>query len=391
MAQTVKLESIKQSLAIIKQELDKRKNNLRVSVEEIYKLAGAKDIYVMISFFPGSPAYDKYGETVHGVIWYHKQERERLEKVMQEPQPPRTNGDVYLSSGITDEALKYKLQHEGFRAEDIVEIYTAGKLGDQADYKHPGTKTIPNTHTIKINPKTFDVVAAQQYVLGNYLKQGYELPLHDIALYYTNLYLFKKEKISEQEIEQYLLKPDKSGFTDLANFMMLQTKVRENIAGEKGVEEFKQLLKKRSAERMQFITQHLGISPKKITELITADFPKYMAIQVSTWMFETETLVYLSPKASIYWDFERFMHILLRHNPDFFIAASSKGQGTSFQYKQKDLSRLAKILIEQLKDGIIKKLEAGKDFSAQGVYFNGNHYQVRIAADGRLMQFGPMD
>jgi len=387
----IKLEEINQTLAFVKNELDRRKNTVKFSVEEIYQIAGQKDAYIMINFFPGSDAYEKYGETVHGNIWYHKQERERLCAKVIEAEIPRTNGDVFLSSGIMDENIKHELQYEGFKAIDISEIYVSEKVFDISTYRQPGIKTIPNTITVNINSRTFNVVGSQLYVLGHYLKDGFSLPGHDLVLYYTNLYLFKREKITDAEIEKYLLKEDKSTFTDLADFTIHEIKSREKIATEVELEHYKQLLTQRSKNRIQFIIKHLGIPEKKLNELISNDFNKYMAIQTSTWMFETETLAYLAPQAIVYWDYERFMHIVLRHYPDFFISASSKGNGSSFQYYFKDITRLSKIMIEQLKNDIIEKLKAGKDFSAQGVYYNGNHYQMRIAADGKLMQFGPMD
>ena len=95
-------------------------------------------------------------------------------------------------------------------------------------------------------------------------------------------------------------------------------------------------------------------------------------------MFETETLVYLGPKACIYWDFERFIHIFLRHNPDFFIPVTTKGQGTHFQYSFKDIFRVAKIVLQQLRDKINAKMSFGQPFVINGHYYNGNHYQVEL-------------
>ncbi|MFT3749155.1 MAG: hypothetical protein QM768_12590 [Agriterribacter sp.] len=389
--QTIKLEEVNQTSTLVKQELDRRKNILKFSVEEIYQIVGSRDAYVMINFFPGSDAYEKYGESVYGNIWYHKQERERLNMILTEGQISRTNGDIFLSSGINDESMKHKLQYEGFKAMDICEIYATGSVTDSSTYKQSGTKTIPNTTTININARTFNVVNSQLYVLGHYLKDGFSLPRHDLVLYYSNLYLFKRDKITDSEIEKYLLKEDKSGFSDLADFTIHDIKAREKIATEDELEYYKKLLMQRSKDRIHFITKHLGITEKKLNELISSDFDKYMAIQTSTWMFETETLAYLSPNVVIYWEYERFIHIFLRHYPDFFIATSTKGKGTSFQYHFKDISRLVKIIIEELKSSVSEKLQAGKEFSAQGIYYNGNHYQIRIAADGKLLQFGPMD
>ena len=388
--QIVKLEKVKKEIGAIKVELDKRKNHLKISEEELYLIGGYKDAYLMINFFPGSDAYEKYGESVHGTIWYHKRERERLDDITSKPGYGRSDGIVYLQSGTDNALIKEALLKEGFAVRDIYEIYSTGTANVKT-YRQPGQKEIPYTQTIKIDPKTFDLVSTQQYVLGAYLKDGYTLPPHDLTLYYANLFVFKRDKIAEEEIRNYLMKPDQSGFSDLADYIIHDIKAREKITSEGELEHFKQLLRQRRDNRIHFIKQHLGISENQLTQLRDSDFERYITLETSAWMFETETLEFLSQKAVIFWDYERFMHTFLRHNPDFFVAASTKGQGTSFQYSQKDITRVAKIIITQLKNEIVDKLNDNKEFAKIGHYYNGNHYQIRIAPDGRLMQFHPMD
>jgi len=150
-------------------------------------------------------------------------------------------------------------------------------------------------------------------------------------------------------------------------------------------------LTNRRKERIDEIKKQLGISQRVIDELSSTNPNNYLSLIGSTVMFETETLEYLNSHAVVYWNFERFIHIFLRHNPNFFVATSSKGQGTSFQYSQKDITRLIKIVVQQEKVKIIDRLSHGKEYAATGIYYNGNHYQMRIGADGMLLQFHPMD
>ena len=67
---------------------------------------------------------------------------------------------------------------------------------------------------------------------------------------------------------------------------------------------------------------------------------------------------------------------------------------TKFQYTQKDIRRILKIAIENLKDKINEKLKEGKEFRIWGdrsIYFNGNHYSLHILKDGRVAAFHPME
>lgn len=322
--QTKKLENAKLSLAAIDSELKSRQQQLQLSEEELYFLAGQKDAYISIHFFPGSDAYKKYGESAHGTVWYHKKERERLEALTVSANYGRTNGITYLSSGTSDTKLQEQLQYEGFETKDIFEVYMGDPSTKVKSYGQPGTKQIPDTQIIKINSKTFNVIAAQQYVLGHYLQDGYKLPPHDLTLYYANLYLFQKDKISQSEIDKYLMKADGTGFNELADYIIHDIKAREKTATENELNHLKQLLMQRRDMRIAYVKQHFGVSEKQLTALRQVNFQRYMRVEETAWMFETETLHYLAPDVVVYLDYERFMHIFQRHNPDYFIPGSTK-------------------------------------------------------------------
>ena len=384
------LEQVQKSLQAVSAELEKRNDKLVYSIEDVYKFVGQYDnSYCSIEFFPRTAAYEKYGETVHGLVWYKKKDREALDIAIANANYQRNNGIIYLDSGSQDKILNHKLLYEGFEASDIKILYRVGSEKPKA-YKQSGTKEIPNTINLKID-SNFDVVGAQQYVLEGYMKMGYELPMHDLITYYRNLYLFYPQRIKEEEVHQYLYMEGKTAFTEEADYLIHDIKVHEKIATQEEINHWRDLLKNRSEKRMDYIRRHLGISSKVIDNMILNDTKKYVTLLQSTWMFETETLEYLGPKACIYWDFESFIHIFLRHNPEFFVSASTKGQGTHFQYRFKDIFRVAKIILEQLRDGINAKLTVGQPFTVNGYYYNGNHYQVRINPNGRLMQFHPLD
>lgn len=383
------LRQVEKSLKSVSEELNRRNDKLIYSIESVYKLIGQNDSYCAIEFFPRSAAYEKYGKSVHGLVWYKKKDRDALDIAITQNNNERTNGIIYLDSGTEEVCIKYALQNEGFEASDIKTLYRVGSE-DPKTYKQSGIKDIPNTINIKIDSK-FDTIPEQHYVLGGYLRMGYSLPSHDLTTYYLNLLLFYPHLLKEEEKDQYLLSPDKTSFTDEADYLIHDAKVYNKIASEEEFNHWTDLLKSRSEGRLNFIKKHWGISEKIIRDMLLNDKKKYITLFQSTWMFETETLVYLGPKACVYWDFERFIHIFLRHNPDFFISTIKKGQGTHFQYRFKDIFRVAKIVLEQLRDAINAKLKTGKPFVINGHYYNGNHYQVRVDTDGRLMQFHPLD
>ena len=305
-----RLEHVKKSLQAVSTELEKRSDKLVYSIEDVYRFVGQQDSYCSIDFFPGTPAHKKYGDSVHGLVWYKKKDREVLDLAIANVNYQRNNGIIYLNSGSQDKTLNHTLQYEGFEAIDIKTLYRVGGENLKA-YKQTGTKDIPNTINIKID-SNFDTVGAQQYVLEGYMKMGYSLPMHDLIIYFRNLYLFYPHRIKEEEKHQYLYNQDKETFTEEADYLIHDIKVHEKIATEDEIKHWGKLLKARSEKRMDYIKKHLGISSKVISDMILNDTKKYVTLVQSTWMFETETLVHLGPKACIYWDFESFIHIFLR-------------------------------------------------------------------------------
>ena len=151
-------------------------------------------------------------------------------------------------------------------------------------------------------------------------------------------------------------------------------------------------LKERRHEREYYICQHLGIAPKHLNKLKITNNQAWNELMNVIYTFEPETLTLWGWKSHIFWDFERFIHIYLRHYNNFLIPESSKGQGTHFQYKFKDIRRVVQIVLEANKVQIEERLAAGKAFHIQndkGYYYNGNYYSAKIDPDGKLVQFHP--
>ena len=95
----------------------------------------------------------------------------------------------------------------------------------------------------------------------------------------------------------------------------------------------------------------------------------------------------------IYWDYESYLHIYLRHCEELEIEGHFERK-TNFQYSQKDITRILKIAIENLLPQINERLSQGKEFRIYGnkaLYFNGNHYSLHILPNGRVAAFHPME
>ena len=275
---------------------------------------------------------------------------------------------------------------DGFLASDVREILSTG--ANPKTFNQSGTKTVPNVQEIKINAKTFDISGVQISLLGRFIKDGYSLPKHDVLLYYCNVFLFRQDLLDAigkaliYELDGITIKRD-------VQEIILAKKMEQSIASAEEKKQYSDFLKNRKDERMKEVCNQLGVSENVIENLYVTNKQSYTRLLGSMIMFETETIAYLDPAAVIYWDYPRFIHIFLRHNKDFTVDKSTKGQGTLFQYTQRDIHHVLEILLRQNKDAIVEKLKSGKEFSENRIYFNGNYYQIRIAKDGLPMQFHP--
>jgi hypothetical protein len=106
-------------------------------------------------------------------------------------------------------------------------------------------------------------------------------------------------------------------------------------------------------------------------------------------IFEPRSL--LLSKPSIYLEFDRFIHIFLRHVSEIQTGERFEVK-TVFQYKLKDIMRLMELVLDDIKGDIEEHFRntPTQNFKRHGemsVYFQGDYYVINIRADGKLMDF----
>lgn len=95
-------------------------------------------------------------------------------------------------------------------------------------------------------------------------------------------------------------------------------------------------------------------------------------------------------KKQVYWDLDSYIHIALRHLKDHQLGSFSSK--TPFPYRSDDLKILIEKVLSRIKEEIRQYLMASpeSDFTRHGkmaVFYNGDHYNLRINPEGRLTQF----
>ncbi len=386
---TYKFGFIKQEMKRLTDEIKKRETGpSEFSIEELYKSGGQYDHFLIFTFYKTSEAYKKYGDYACGTIQYRKGEREELDLRICVENFEKTNGTVCLE-GRCDKGSNLQLRTEGFILSEAFKIEQTARATYVRKYKTQGQKKIPNQITINVDSRKLDPIALRQYVLEHYARDGYALKDHDTLALACYKYVFQYEHLDDQD--RPLLLDANGDLNDAAKYLVLDIKVSKKIATKDEVSEFKNVIFKRLNSRLDFVAQHYGIGKNGLDKVRSTHFRRYLALVSEAHWFEDETLAVLSKQISVYWNWERYIHIYSRHYPDLNIPNSTKGSGTPFQYKLKDIRQMVKIILDDLRDEIIAGLSHGNDYEKKAYYYNGNHYSIQIAPDGRLMAFHPRD
>lgn len=384
-------------LKTFKEDIEKQlSEKFQFSVEELYAMYGQYDNkYISIEFHKFSKSAERFGRNIGGVLTYYKKEREELEDAISQEDVQRTNGLVKIDCS-NDENLsaeqKKELVERGFLSGDIYEIL-ALNYPVKKSYKQSGTKEIPNTITVNFDPTRMDLNRTYLWLYGEKIKNGAILINEEIAKFCgLSLYLHPESEkfgfVKEYGYDEEGQKLPKVRFYELEAKLHARDISREEFL------EFNQFLRNRRIERIEAIRNEIKRSTNKRLEQFKEENQDiYSELEKSLVHFQTESLEYYEMFKPIYWDYEGFLHIYLRHCDELSIEGHFEKK-TKFQYTKEDIKRILKIAIEKLKPKINEKLIEGKDFRIFGdrsLYFNGNYYSLHILADGRVAAFHPME
>lgn len=367
-----------------------QKEKLLFSIEDIYFFSGQEDKYSIFHFYPTSEAFKKYGETVYGWLLYQKKEREALEQKIKNPPYEKTDGKVMLDGAVKDDAINQLLKTDGFLASEVMKFHNMNHHDNRVkQYGKAGRKEIPNTINLKFDASRMDIYGMELYITGGKIKDGYVIPLHDLISYYSVLSVLRPADITDEIRYTYLFQDDKKTLNEQAEFKILEIKYHKRLITQKEQKRLGELIAQRRLERFKVVEKQLGVPMKRIVEFGESYPDQFVEMSNAVMHFRTDTLTNYKTAYPVYLDFERFVHIYIKHYDRFWVPGSTLN-GTPFQYNYKDVRRLMVLIIEELKDEIEESLSKGKEYRKygdQGYYFNGNYYTLRVGADGRLLQF----
>lgn len=392
---TLKIEAFKAEMLNFEKEVQSQlEKEFQFSVEELYSMYGQyENRFISIEFHKFSESAKKYGRNIRGCIYYPKYEREELEAVTNSEEIPRTNGMVKLEVSedieLSDE-LKQELKDNGFQSGDVYQILSLN-LPSIKSYGFEGQKEIPHTIDIEFDPTGLDPYLLSRNLYIERLKRGGTLT--DFEWNELAGYTCYYEPKAIDSISEKIFDENGSVYPDV-RISELTVKYHHIDIEAEDIVEFNELLKQRRLKREEILKREISRSTTKKLEDFETEFPEiYDELIKSTVAFRPESIEYYNSFTPIYLDYERFVHIYLRHCSELGIEGKFEGK-TKFQYSPKDIRRVLKIVVEKLLPEINKALSEGKDYRANGakvLYYNGNHYNIHVSKEGRILAFHPIE
>lgn len=354
------------------------------SIEEIYRQFGQYDKIVTVSFLDNSPSYEEYNDSVTGSFYYSLQERRVLEE-----QIDKTNdslGFVKFKEILNnvDDVKKENLMSVGINCEDIAEIFYLIQINQENKFQSKKTRKLPNPNIIEYDiDDDFDYDSMLLNLNERKIADGYKLTPEETAEHRGTL--LNRYNKSIESINQ-----EPEDLKILIKKYFLKCRLKHKQAEEKEITELKEL-ESRELEHKILILQDeikkssIGKGKERIEKI------KPQIEQITPFFIEFSEKRLTHGKSPIWLNYERFLHIFLRHVDETNLGGNFEDK-TKFQYLIDDIFRLIEIVLDSIEDDIQKHFIERPDtnFKRHGemaIYYNGDYYVVDINPDGLLMTF----
>lgn len=359
----------------------------KFSRESMYIEFGQFDNVATFFFKPDSDAYNKYGHYITGAIRYSKKDREQIEANIEDSKD--TYGKVRINYLLNDkdEETKLELRKYGFECKDIIRIIYLPSNRENK-FKKKERRRIPNIIKIPVDTKGIKYTNLFFGLIDRRLARGEKLIDEEIYELIGILMAQNERKIPPHLLDEFNLDPEELRYNDRVWYHYFKTLEEERELTEEEKSTFRGLRNKIHLDRIGVIRKELdengnGIDPQKVSQ----EALRLLFIKIDTFKFER----LLQIEFPIFWDFESFVHIYLRHAEELQIAKGFQDKSV-FQYEVKDIRQLIQSVLGKTKNAIKKHFSNSPEekFTRHGsmaIYFNGDYYCFDISPKGRLVTF----
>ena len=364
---------------------------MNYKVEDIYRESGQFDKVVNIELRPDSESFKKYGKHITGLFIYTPKERKALQDTLATDYVG-TDGKVRFNEILNalSEEQRFELIRYGIPNTDIKSI-SQSNIDKENLYAKIDLKSLPKPLEINVDFSDWDVDEMALSLYNQYIKNGYDLcPFENDENIALILLRLSDDNPQKQKLKQDFTDPNTGKLKSSIRLQYLSKKyaTEAGLTEEENKELF-QIMDEIGQERANILKSELEQSSEKYKELgmnSPENLAKLVALSSS---FKPQRLTH--NKKPVWWDYERFIHIYIRHVSEIQTGERFKSK-TPFQYEFKDIQKLVINVLRTVEDEIQQHFEKNpeKPFKRHGemsVYYEGDYYVIDIAPDGRLMAF----
>jgi len=355
--------------------------------KDLYELVGKNQNMTTFQLRENSESYVEYGNSVLGVIYYDNKNLNALENSLS------TSNEISKNKiridcpnrEITTEK-KGDLKYRGVNVADIERISFL-PYKRETEKHDTGEKKVPDIIEIEVDCDGVDAdVLNQNYLIsknnsGTHLIQYEKEQLVGITLAFNN------GRIDSRILEHFGFNENDLK-TNLNIWMSLyKVKERRNQLTEIDKKNYTEVKNTLLLERMVKVVEELtSASLSKSKTETDGEILKRIFKSVD----EFSPSILMHGKNQIYWDLDSYIHIALRHLKDYQLG--NYQNKTPFPYKADDLKALIEKVLyrveEEIKQYLLEK--PNYDFTRHGkmaIFYNGDHYHLRVNREGKLIQF----
>ncbi len=362
---------------------------------DLYELVGKHQFMTTFNLKKDSESYTKYGVSVLGVIHFNHTTLKAIEtsdkKVLDLENVQIDSAAFELSQDVLGD-----LKYEGIKISDI-EFISFLPYALDTELHDTGEKKVPNIVNVEVDFKELKIDADQLQLSFLTMKNNDGVELID----------YEKEQIigltlgmNDGHIDSRVLAHfgfDKDSMENNLNIMSCYygVKDRRKTLSNKQKERYLEIQNILNMQKTIMVLQEMA---EILKSKVNADELKL--IKESTLKLIMDAAIKFRPsvllhgKKQIYWDLESYLHIVMRHVKHY--QTGNFKEKTLFSYKPEELKDLIERVINRVKNEYIAHVlkYPDRNFTRQGkmaVQFNGDHYNLRVAPDGRLIQFHALE
>lgn len=362
---------------------------MRFSYEELYFMYGQYDSFVQIHFCQDTESHQMFGGNyLMGTFRFTNPERIELEKLRGSSIPRSVRRITFVPSELHNfsEEINLYLDKDGFLCSDICMISQLN-IERQNRYTAKGEKKIPGTLEIQFDARGFCAEKAHLWVLSKRIEKAQPLIDFEMKDYYGLKLFFNREEVINTE--SIYSNPETRDLLPEIEFRYLKTKYFLDKLTDEEDTAFQKLLSNMGKQRSDTLMLELRKGTETLREL--KDYPGQIKLLTNLLTkFENETLV--TGEFPVWWDFDRFIHIYVRHVKETQVGSRNEGKSV-FQYNFKDVIRVVKIILENLEKEIVEHFKSSTSIfvrrGSRAAYYDGHYYRIEIEQSGRLLTFHP--